>query len=155
MVYNGDPGETNRAVVTLEVDQFSNANFQVVDPGVTIFAQSPCFQGANNSTMQCPADFVADFSASLGDGDDSIRVLADLSTSIGAGAGADTMVGGPAPDYLRGGQGGDSIDGGADDDLIIGDDPDGAAGGNDSLSGGAGNDSIDGQPGDDTIRGQD
>ena len=154
--YRGEGTESNRAVVTLEnVSQFSQGDYQVVDPGANITPTPPCQPGPNSNVMTCPAEDVADFTASLGDGNDSIQVLANLTTSIGAGPGIDTMLGGPLADNLRGGQDADTIDGGTGDDVIIGDDPDVPAGGNDSISGGAGNDKIDGQAGDDVVRGSD
>ena len=154
-------GETN--LVTLQfVDRgFGDTVFQVVDqPAVTIDAQAPCFNdGGQPNVMDCPTDGgftnvpVALFTASLGDGNDRIELLANLPTSIGAGGGADVMKGGPAADFLRGGQQDDTITGGNGNDQLVGDDPNVAGGGNDSLDGGEGNDSADGQDGADTIRG--
>jgi Ca2+-binding RTX toxin-like protein len=168
MVYTADAGESNAVTFSFGTDQFDNPAFLVVDaPAVQITPIPPCQPGAAQNEMSCPQDGggiqppVTSFSANLGDGDDTVTLLANLPTSIGAGGGADTMKGGPANDFLRGGQGKDSIDGGVGDDQLIGDDvinpadPTSAFGDDDTLNGGPGNDSMDGQAGSDTVRGGD
>jgi Ca2+-binding RTX toxin-like protein len=158
MSYTADPNETNQVV--FQVSDFGEPTFEVVDrPGVVIQAASPCFTSQPN-VMECPQDGngsgqITLLSVSLGDGNDTISIQANLPTTIGAGGGNDTMSGGPAADFLRGGQGADAIDGGSGNDQLTGDDPGVAGGGDDSLNGGAGNDSADGQDGNDTVRGGD
>jgi Ca2+-binding RTX toxin-like protein len=166
MIYTADPGETNAITFSFGKDQFNNDAYLVVDaPAVAIDAVPPCQPGTSQNEMSCPADGagirppVTSLSASLGDGDDKITLLANLPTSIGAGGGQDVMQGGPAADALRGGQGADNIDGSAGNDTIIGDDPIDPnnpatfGGGNDVISGGEGNDTIDGEAGADDLRG--
>lgn len=166
MIYTADPGESNAMTFSFGKDQFNNDAYLVVDaPAVAITAVPPCQPGAAQNEMSCPADgggirpAVTSLSASLGDGDDKITLLADLPTSIGAGGGQDVMQGGPAADALRGGQGDDNIDGSSGNDTIIGDDPVDPnnpatqQGGNDVISGGLGNDTIDGEAGADDLRG--
>src|SRR4051794_3273299 len=162
MVYTADPGEANAITFSFGKDQFNNDAYLVVDaPAVSITPVPPCQPGATQNAMSCPADGggaqppVTSLSASLGDGNDTITLLADLPTSIGAGGGQDTMTGGPAADFLRGGQGDDAVTGGGGNDQLVGDDPGVAGGGNDSLDGGAGNDSVDGEDGADTVTGGD
>ena len=171
MVYrtDADGSEANNVTLTLVDDGFGNLFYLVVDaPVVQIAATPPCENGFNGekNQMKCPANGGGQpppvrFSASLGDGNDSITLVADIPTSIGAGGGADTMNGGPAADFLRGGQQNDKITGGGGNDQLIGDDPVDPAnpataqGGDDSLDGGAGNDSVDGQAGADTLTGGD
>jgi Ca2+-binding RTX toxin-like protein len=169
MVYRTDQdgSEANNVTLTLADDGFGNLFYLVVDaPAVTIAATPPCENGFNGeqNQMKCPTDGGGQpppvrFSASLGDGNDSITLIADIPTSVGAGGGSDTMTGGPAADFLRGGQGVDSLDGSSGNDELIGDDPfdptkpETAFGGNDFINGNAGNDTIDGEAGDDTVRG--
>src|SRR4051812_1538545 len=159
MDYTADPGESNQIVFT--VNDAGEPTFEVRDaPGVNIAAQSPCFNFGANNVMDCPQDgngsgAITLLTASLGDGNDTITLLANLPTSIGAGGGADTMNGGPAADFLRGGQQDDLVNGGGGADQIVGDDPGTDGGGNDQLDGEGGNDSIDGQDGNDTIAGGD
>src|SRR4051794_30940134 len=137
--YTADAGEPNSAV--MNTSTFGGSTYEVHDPGVVeIRPTSPCFQGPDNQTMECPQDDVTSFAASLGDGNDKITVLANLPTSIGAGDGSDTMVGGPAADFLRGGQGSDAIDGSAGNDQLVGDDPGQPGGGDDDLNGAGGSD---------------
>src|SRR5690349_8222397 len=96
MVYTADNGESNAVVFTFDT---TTSNYVVADaPTVSIAATPPCFNpGGDTTQMACPADggFTAQpvtlFQASLGDGNDSISLVADLPTSIGAGGGADTM----------------------------------------------------------------
>jgi Ca2+-binding RTX toxin-like protein len=157
MIYTADAGESN--AVTFTTNQFGSPTFEVVDqPNVNIVPTPPCFNGGQDNIMECPQDGggtgqVVLFQASLGDGNDTITLLANLPTSIGAGGGADTMTGGPAADFLRGGQQDDAITGGGGNDQLVGDDPGVAGGGNDALDGGDGNDTEDGQDGADTVRG--
>ena len=160
MVYTAAAGEANAVTFSFGTDQFDNPAYLVVDaPAVSITAVPPCQPGATQNEMSCPADGggiqppVTSFSASLGDSNDTITLLANLPTSIGAGGGADVMKGGPAADFLRGGQQNDTITGGAGNDQLVGDDPGTAGGGDDSLDGGDGNDTEDGQDGADTVRG--
>jgi Ca2+-binding RTX toxin-like protein len=161
MTYTADPTESNNVVFTTGGDQFS-PTFLVQDaPAVDITPTPPCFNRDTTqlNIMECPQDGggtgqVVLFSASLGDGNDTITIQTGLiPTSIGAGGGSDTMNGGPAADFLRGGQQNDTITGGGGNDQLVGDDPGVAGGGNDSLDGGAGNDTEDGQDGADTVRG--
>jgi Ca2+-binding RTX toxin-like protein len=165
MDYQGG-GDSNEVTFQL-VDRGFDQVFQVVDqPAVSIAAAAPCFNdNGQQNVMDCPVDGgftavpVKIFTASLGDANDTITLLANLPTSIGAGGGTDVMRGGPASDALRGGQGNDNIDGSAGNDTIIGDDPVDPAnpatfdGGNDVISGGEGNDTIDGEAGADDLRG--
>lgn len=163
MIYTADPGETNVMTFSFGKDQFNNDAYLVVDaPAVPITAVPPCQPGASQNEMSCPADgggsrpAVVSLSANLGDGNDTVTVLANLPTAIGAGGGADVMTGGPAADFLRGGQQDDRIVGGDGNDKLIGDDLDPAlGGGNDSLDGGAGDDAVDGEDGADTVTGGD
>jgi Ca2+-binding RTX toxin-like protein len=165
MVYktDSDGSEANSVTLTLVDDGFGNLFYLVVDaPPVTIAATPPCENGFNGeqNQMKCPADGggtppVVAFSASLGDGNDSISIDTNIPTSIGAGGGADTMNGGPAADFLRGGQQDDNITGGGGNDQLVGDDPGVVGGGNDSLDGGVGDDTVDGQDGADTVTGGD
>jgi Ca2+-binding RTX toxin-like protein len=165
MDYQGG-GDANAVTFQL-VDRGFDQVYQVVDqPTVSIAAAAPCFNdNGQQNIMDCPVDGgftnvpVKIFTASLGDANDTITLLANLPTSIGAGGGADTMRGGPADDALRGGQGADNIDGSSGNDTIIGDDPIDPSkpatldGGNDVISGGLGNDTIDGEAGADDLRG--
>jgi Ca2+-binding RTX toxin-like protein len=157
MIYTADAGESN--AVTFTTNEFGSPTFEVIDqPTVTITPTPPCFNGGQDNIMECPQDGggtgqVVQFSASLGDGNDTITLLANLPTSIGAGGGADVMNGGPAADFLRGGQQNDKITGGGGNDQLVGDDPGTAGGGDDALDGGEGNDTEDGQDGADTVRG--
>jgi Ca2+-binding RTX toxin-like protein len=160
MIYTADPGESNVMTFSFGKDQFDNDAYLVVDaPAVSITAVPPCQPGATQNEMSCPADGggiqppVVSLSASLGDGNDTVTLLANLPTSIGAGGGTDTMSGGPAADFLRGGQQNDQITGGGGNDQLVGDDPGTAGGGDDALDGGGGNDTEDGQDGADTVRG--
>lgn len=147
MVYVGDGSEANSAVVTL-VDRGGEPHYQLVDPGAVIDTEIPCQPGPDDNTMQCPANLVDDFSASLGDGNDSIRVDTPLPTSIGGGGGGDTMTGGPAADFLRGGDGNDVLAGAAGNDRLDGDGGDdgfeagGFSDGSDTYNGGDGRDSL-------------
>jgi Ca2+-binding RTX toxin-like protein len=168
MDYQGG-GDANTVTFQLVDRGGGDIVYQVVDqPAVSITAAAPCFlDGGQQNVMDCPADGGAApdavpiklFTASLGDANDTITLVADLPTSIGAGGGTDTMRGGPAADALRGGQGDDNIDGSSGDDTIIGDDPVDPnnpatqQGGNDVISGGLGNDTIDGEGGADDLRG--
>src|SRR4051794_23449980 len=111
MVYTAGPGEANAITFSFGKDQFNNDAYLVVDaPAVSIPPVPPCQPGTTQNEMSCPADGggaqppVTSLSASLGDGNDSISIAANLPTSIGAGGGADTMVGGPAAGFLGGGQ---------------------------------------------------
>jgi Ca2+-binding RTX toxin-like protein len=160
MVYTADPGESNAMTFSFGKDQLDNDAYLVVDaPAVDITPVPPCQPGAAQNEMSCPADGggirppVTSLSASLGDGNDTVTLLANLPTSIGAGGGQDEMNGGPAADFLRGGQQDDKITGGGGNDQLVGDDPGVGGGGDDSLDGGEGNDSADGQDGADTVRG--
>lgn len=89
-----------------------------------------------------------------GAGDDYIRIT-DLhagkdftvwSSSVNAGAGADTVEGTIGVDVVNGGAGADSLWGNGGDDTL------GGGGDNDYIVGGAGNDAIDGGGGQDTAR---
>src|SRR4051794_32121702 len=101
MVYKTDQdgSEANSITLTLVDDGFGNLFYLVVDaPPVTIAATPPCENGFSNeqNQMKCPADGggtppVVAFSASLGDGNDSISIDTPIPTSIGAGGGTDTM----------------------------------------------------------------
>jgi Ca2+-binding RTX toxin-like protein len=171
MVYrtDSDGAEVNNVTLTLVDDGFGNLFYLVVDsPPVTIAATPPCENGFNGeqNQMKCPANGGGQpppvrFSASLGDGNDSITLIADIPTSIGAGGGTDTMTGGPAADFLRGGQQNDKITGGGGNDQLIGDDPKDPAnpatlqGGDDTLDGGPGDDTVDGEAGADSVAGGD
>ena len=147
MVYVGDGTESNRAVVTL-VDRAGSPHYQLVDPGAAIATEIPCQPGPDENTMQCPANLVDDFSASLGDGNDTIRVDTPLPTSIGGGGGGDVMTGGPAADFLRGGDGADVLAGAAGNDRLDGNEGDDRfangtfADGADAFSGGDGRDAL-------------
>jgi Ca2+-binding RTX toxin-like protein len=166
MDYQGG-GDPNQVVFQLVDRGAGDIVFQVVDqPAVTITPEAPCFlDNGQPNVMDCPADGgftlvpINKFTASLGDANDTITLLADLPTSIGAGGGQDVMRGGPSSDELRGGQGDDNIDGSSGNDTIIGDDPQDPSnpatlvGGNDVISGGLGNDTIDGEAGADDLRG--
>src|SRR3954469_697815 len=127
MDYTADAGESNNIVFT--VNDFGEPTFEVQDaPNVVIAAASPCFNGAAQNIMECPQDgngsgAITLLTASLGDGNDTITLQANLPTSIGAGGGTDTMNGGPAADALRGGQQDDLVNGGGGADQIVGDDP--------------------------------
>src|SRR3954452_4513855 len=116
MDYQG--GDDSNAVTFQLVDRGAGGIvYQVVDqPAVSITAAAPCFNdNGQQNVMDCPADGgftavpIALFTASLGDGNDTITLTANLPTSIGAGGGRDTMTGGPAADFLRGGQQDDTI----------------------------------------------
>lgn len=147
MVYLGDGTESNSAVVTL-VDRGGEPHYQLVDPGAVIDTEIPCLPGDDDQTMQCPANLVDDFSASLGDGNDTISVATPLPTSIGGGGGGDTMTGGPAADFLRGGDGNDVLAGAAGNDRLDGDVGDDSleagvlSDGSDTYNGGEGRDSL-------------
>src|SRR4051812_34490976 len=81
MNYTADASETNNAVVTL-VTQGGSPYYSVHDPGAVITAQTPCLDQSNGApdqnTMICPQNLVESLSASLGDGNDKITVLANL-----------------------------------------------------------------------------
>ena len=150
MVYTADPGESNAITFTFGQDQFGHGAYLVVDaPAVSITAVSPCQPGTAQNEMSCPADGggikppVTALSASLGDGNDTISIQANIPTSIGGGGGDDTMNGGPAADNLRGGDQNDAIDGGDGDDTEDGQD------GADTVRGGLGDDTLNGGPGND------
>ncbi|MFL5895030.1 MAG: calcium-binding protein [Thermoleophilaceae bacterium] len=132
MVYTGGGTEANNAVVAL-VD--SGTNFQVHDPNASIAAQSPCFtDGIDVTTMKCPTDDVARFSAQLGNGNDTIQVAASLPSFIEGGGGSDALTGSPV------------------NDTIYGDNQDGSGtGGDDNVRGGQGNDTLFGGQGNDTF----
>ncbi len=66
-------------------------------------------------------------------------------TSLVAGDGDDTVLGGVGGDTMEGGDGNDSLFGGAGDDSLVGGD------GNDSLLGGTGSDTLDGGAGNDVF----
>src|SRR3954451_19335415 len=124
MNYTADAGESNQVVFT--VNDVGEPTFEVQDaPGVAIQAVSPCFNGAAPNIMECPQDgngsgAITLLTVSLGDGNDSISLLANLPTSVGAGGGNDSMNGGPAADFLRGGQGSDTINGANGPDQLVG-----------------------------------
>src|SRR4051794_13201672 len=159
LIYTDTDNEVNNIVFT--VSDTGEPTYRITDqPGVFITANSPCFKpvGGADNVMECPQDgngsgAITLLQASLGDGNDSISLQANLPSSIGAGGGKDQMDGGPAADFLRGGQQDDIINGGGGADQLVGDDPGVAQGGNDQLDGGPGNDTIDGQAGIDTMAG--
>src|SRR6187455_372055 len=84
MNYTADPGESNQVVFT--VNDFGEPTFEVQDaPGVDIQATPPCFNGGTSNVMECPQDgngagVITLLTASLGDGNDSISLLANLPT---------------------------------------------------------------------------
>src|SRR3954468_4715486 len=105
MDYTADPGESNNIVFT--TNDVGEPTFEVQDaPGVVIAAASPCFNGASQNIMECPQDgngsgAITLLTASLGDGNDTITLQANLPTSIGAGGGTDTMNSGQVAAALR------------------------------------------------------
>jgi len=80
-------------------------------------------------------------------GDDLITAAFDISTTVDAGDGADTVNGGSAGDVLNAGDGNDCVSGGFGDDTIN------AGDGDDEVSGDDGDDSIEAADGDDTVSG--
>src|SRR4051812_43522511 len=84
MIYTADPGESNAITFSFGKDQFNSDAYLVVDaPAVAITAVPPCQPGATQNEMSCPADGggiqppVTSLSASLGDGNDTITLLAN------------------------------------------------------------------------------
>ena len=155
MIYNGEGVENNAAIVRL-VTFNGSPHYEVFDPNATIQAAIPCLDvndgTANANTMDCPANLVTNFRASLGDGNDTISIVTPIPTSIGAGSGTDTMNGGPVADELRGGPGVDTIKGNTGEDTLFGDDKNDAPdGGNDVLQGGPDHDIVLGEGGNDTL----
>ena len=152
MIYTAGAGESNNVVFTTA--QFGSPTFEVRDAaGVSITPTPPCFNGGTNNVMECPQDGggtgqVVQLQASLGDGNDTMTVQANLPTSIDAGGGNDTISGGPAADTENGQDGADTISGGAGDDTLnggAGNDlllAEAGADGTDSLSGGDGVDTA-------------
>jgi len=101
---------------------------------------------------------LASISVDTGQGDDTITASADIGTSVLAGDGHDTILGGSGADTLRGEDGNDSIDGGAGaDEIHAGDGEDLVDGGldNDAILAGDGLDTVTGGDGDDFINGDD
>lgn len=104
-----------------------------------------------------------------GDGNDDVRVAANVSNSarLDGGAGNDklrdgggpgVLLGGIGRDELRAGKAGDWLDGGDGDDVLFsgeGNDSLFGGAGNDDLRAGIGNDSADGGDGNDIVRGGD
>lgn len=148
--YTADGGETNGAV--LNTSTASGQTFEIADAGASrMDATPPCF-APTASTMDCPQDDVTSFAASLGDGNDSIVINANLPSSIGGGGGNDSITGSPVNDQLQGNNGNDAMDGGGGNDQLYGDTPDGSGtGGDDTLRGGQGNDTLFGGQGNDTF----
>lgn len=82
-------------------------------------------------------------------GDDHINSSVDLSTTVVAAGGNDSIKTGGGPDIIACGEGNDTVDSGAGRDLIFGGD------GNDSLYGNGDNDRIFGDKGNDSVAGGD
>ena len=97
----------------------------------------------NGSTISCPltgANGIKTVGATLADGDDSAKVIGDLSKlriRINGEEGIDSLVGGRGKETLKGGPGPDNLKG---------------RGGNDVLNGGPDNDELNGGSGTDTCR---
>ena len=148
MIYRGEGSEGNNVVVRL-VDVGGSPHYELRDTGATITTPpgDECFT-TSPTTMNCPQAIVESFSASLGDGVDTIRVETTLATSIGGGGDGDVMTGGPAADFLRGGDGNDVLAGGVGNDRLDGDGGDdgfeagGFSDGADAYNGGDGRDSL-------------
>jgi Ca2+-binding RTX toxin-like protein len=84
-----------------------------------------CIQDATADTVSCPGP-IATVQASLGGGDDSLRidasVPADVSAIIDGGGGSDDLVGGEGDDILYAGDdhAPDTLEGGGGDDVLYG-----------------------------------
>lgn len=97
--------------------------------------------GISSSTFP----FLAGITVDTGHGDDSITTAADIGTSVLAGDGHDTIIGGTGDDILNGEDGNDTIDAGDGANTVSGGD------GNDTLTSGVGNDAVNAGDGDDSV----
>lgn len=116
-----------------------------VDGGMDPGSCSPGDLGRNSWIIQtfCPLGGVQRVRVDLGDREDTATLSLEVSATVLAGSGADSVSAGGASDELSGGEGNDTLDGGGGDDVISGDQ------GVDSLAGGPGADGIttrDGEP---------
>ena len=120
VVYDAVSGEANQLVVLPEGERvvFEDSGAEIA-PGAGCVATGPrravCTPDLSSSTTG--------IAVTLGDRDDSARVLEDLGISSGAidgGAGADVLLGGSGLDRLTGGEGDDELDGGAGGDVLDG-----------------------------------
>ena len=120
----------NRVAVTLNA---SKTNILVYDLGIQIgdFASAS----------------VTEIKGSLSNGNDSIRIAADVTqpTTLSAGSGDDLLVAGGGPTVIVGGNGDDSLYGGSGSDTLLG------GSGNDYISAGSGPDYINGGGGSNLI----
>src|SRR5690349_14572967 len=143
------PGELNRLTV-------KNTG-EVLDSNAPLVAGTGCAAGgAGRLVCTAPTRVTAD----LGDGDDTLTITGAMPSTIGDGAGRDTVTGGTGgnvvprigrvlgrtgADTLAAGGTGTALGGGAGNDRLIG------KAANDTLSGGSGDDTVSGAAGTDAI----
>lgn len=142
--FTAAPGETNHLTVagTIHDDGAPIA--------LTGFASGECTR-LDASTIRCPR--LTDFSADLGDGDDTLTTAFPgleqggdgNDVLIGSARNHDRLLGGPGNDTLFGGDGRDILNGGEGADRLAG------GAGDDQLTPGPGADAVDGGPGTDTL----
>lgn len=115
--------------------------------GVTLSLQSIGKMQATNGAV---SDTLISIEKIIGSAfDDKLTAAEAYSSSINAGAGNDTLIGGSFSDTLCGEAGNDIIDGGINSDIVYGGE------GADVINGGAHNDKLYGDEGNDTISGGD
>jgi hypothetical protein len=124
----------------------------VTDAGAPLTAGSGCI-GTSSGALSCGPPIAA-VEVDLGDGGDTLTVVAGVPTRAAGGAGDDVLNSGAGADLLDGGPGDDQLDGGDGDDRDVGGDGDDLLTGGpgaDVLLGDHGADVADGGPGDDVI----
>ena len=107
LTYRSSPGEVNALTVSARDGQV-----QFSDPAVKVDnlkGGAEC-SGRDTGTVTCTFPAGMRLKVKLGDGDDSVELVAGVAKLDGE-EGADTLVGGPGPDALIGGPGDDVLQG--------------------------------------------
>lgn len=148
----GDSGSQNNH---LTVSPTGSGKLRFTDNPYAIVPQSPCVQGPNSRTADCPTDEADKLVIGLGSGSDSFDGSQSALPIWGFGAdGNDTIQGGGGDDLLAGVYDDDKVYGGSGNDflsdsaiafpILFFPPPDQLGSGNDQMYGEGGDDTLDG-----------
>jgi hypothetical protein len=162
VVYLAAPGERNQVTLpAVRLDGSMGADaWEVHDDGAVISATGPC-EAVDDHTARCRDTFTGDpiggYRVRLGDGDDTLRVASQATSTfvarvvVDGGPGDDRLFGGDSEyvfgDHLSGGGGRDELHGGPGPDVLT----DGDRSGTRSADLAPDRDVLDGGPGADTV----